>query len=84
MSPTLSDYASRMRPSDYVESLSPLELYELGYEMTKRDYFCEFLEGVEEPSEEELKDNLQKLTLRLNLLEKNDKRVLNFLFSQYI
>jgi hypothetical protein len=52
MSPTLSDYGSRIKPSDYVESLSPLELYELGYEMTKRDYFCEFLEGVEETSEE--------------------------------
>ena len=84
MSPTLSDFTTRIKPSDYVESLSPLELYELGHEMTKKDYFCELLEGVEEPSEEELKENLQKLTSRLNLLEKNDKRVLNFLFSQYI
>ena len=84
MSPTLSDFATRVKPSDYVESLSPFELYELGHEMTKKDYFCELLEGVEEPSEEELKENLQKLTSRLYLLEKNDKRVLNFLFSQYI
>jgi hypothetical protein len=84
MSPALSDFTTRIKPSDYVESLSPFELYELGHEMTKKDYFCELLEGVEEPSEEELKENLQKLTSRLNLLEKNDKRVLNFLFSQYI
>ena len=84
MSPALSDFTTRLKPSDYVESLSPFELYELGHEMTKKDYFCELLEGVEEPSEEELKENLQKLTSRLNLLEKNDKRVLNFLFSQYI
>jgi formate dehydrogenase maturation protein FdhE len=84
MSPTLSDFATRVKPSDYVESLSPLELYELSHEMTKQNYFCELLEGVEEPSEEELKENLQKLTSRLYLLEKNDKRLLNFLLSQYI
>lgn len=84
MSPTLSDFTTRVKPSDYVESLSPLELYELSYELTKKDYFCELLDGVEEPTEEELKENLTKLISRLNLLEKNDKRVLNFLFSQYI
>ena len=56
MSPALSDFTTRLKPSDYVESLSPFELYELGHEMTKKDYFCELLEGVEEPSEEELKE----------------------------
>ena len=84
MSPTLSDCATRLKPSDYVESLSPYELYELAHEMTKKDYFCELLEGVEEPSEQELEEKLKNLSSRLYLLEKNDKRLLNFLFTQYI
>jgi hypothetical protein len=40
MSPTLADFAPRVLPSDYVESLSPYELYELGFEISKKDYFC--------------------------------------------
>lgn len=84
MSPTLETFHSPMTPKKYIESLSPYELYELSHEMTKKNYFCELLEGVEEPSEEELKDNLIKLSSRSFLLEKNDKRLLNFLFLQYI
>lgn len=84
MSPTLKTFTSPLTPKKYVESLSPYELYELSHEMTTKGYFCELLEGVEEPSEEELRENLSKLSSRLFLLEKNDKRLLNFLFLQYI
>lgn len=84
MSPTLADFAPRVLPSDYVESLSPYELYELGFEISKKDYFCECLDDVEDLSDEELSKNFDILKSRLNFLEKKDRRMLNFLFLQYI
>ena len=84
MSPTLADFAPKLLPSDYVESLSPYELYELGYEISKKDYFCECLDGVEDLSDEEMLENLEILKTKLNILEKKDKKMLNFLFLQYI
>jgi hypothetical protein len=84
MSPTLANFAPKLLPSDYVESLSPYELYELGYEISKKDYFCECLDGVEDIPDEEMLENLEILKTKLNILEKKDKKMLNFLFLQYI
>jgi hypothetical protein len=82
--PTLENIASPLDPKDYLESLSPYEMYELSCEIHEKDYFCECLIDVDTMSDDELRESLKKLSERLYLMTDKDKKLLTFFINEYI
>ncbi len=71
-------------PQEYLDSLTPYELYELSCDIHQKEYFCECLIDVETLSDDEIRENLKTLSERLNLVNDKDKKLLTFLFYEYI